>query len=621
MSSVDLVVQRETDHDFSALLGGFFIGTRTFGPIVIEEIETASFREGTLEVLVGSATVPSSCSITIDAFAVARTRDDPGTLYTDAQSLATVAISASATEATLVRAAFAANFGARIAVMITASVDGFAIGGTLKSTFQINVSLKNTARRVERGVDPRRRLVHRRSEGPMAMKPRIVNVAALVHGPRPVANNVAALLSGGQPQKVTNVAALLNGGKPQTIQQSNVAALVRRPGMPEPLTASKSSKPCCEDCADAAPGTKPCAGGRRAVVPQTLQTNQRVQPASQFLRPGQWGRSGPPGYRPSLQAPGILRPLTLTCPRTFNARQQACVQQAWIEANRMPVNEYYRTMPPTINCNAPPVIDITGPPWKNRFRGYFGPFAHGCSTVVGDAFGPPDFADADIIAFREIMDEVADQTVGDWAAVPCRGLDAHGNPSSGTVDFLGYGPVTLDAPTTYLSRNCGPVLRAQRIPNPRAETPRYVQRILSPEQIVNVQLFGGSRFRQQRGVPGCMRFSTMMPFSPSARCEPFSLSEAMEMFNVLRDLAIHGAADAMSLCAAFSATLTTRLTGRLPGLLGTMPNCNICQLVLTLASSGPSTASPGAFDVSFAFPPTDGFEFCLCDVPPLPIPC
>ncbi|MFO0686889.1 MAG: hypothetical protein U0234_32800 [Sandaracinus sp.] len=111
------------------------------GPIVLAELDVSQWREGTLEVLVRNATVPTGAAITVDVYAMARTDDDPAKMYTKSQSIATVTINATSTSAAYVLAPFSANFGGMVAVAYTATRATTA--GTFSSTFETRISLKD----------------------------------------------------------------------------------------------------------------------------------------------------------------------------------------------------------------------------------------------------------------------------------------------------------------------------------------------------------------------------------------------------------------------------------------------------------------------------------------------
>ena len=136
MSGTDLVIQRLSDHNFDGIAVSSAIG-----PIVLAELDVSQFREGTLEVLIKDATIPTGATITIDVYATARTEDDPSKMYIKSQTVATASISASVTSATLTLASFATNFGATVAVAYTAT--RAAATGSFKSTFETRVSLKD----------------------------------------------------------------------------------------------------------------------------------------------------------------------------------------------------------------------------------------------------------------------------------------------------------------------------------------------------------------------------------------------------------------------------------------------------------------------------------------------
>ncbi len=142
MSGIDIIVQRMSDHDYTSIAAGT---AKTLGPIVLAELDTSQYREGTLEVYYKQSAIPTGCSITIDVLALGRTDDDPGKNYYDTNSNSRVArVTIDGTTGSnpiLLRCSFAANFGAMVGVAITANSSTTA--GTFTSTFQTNVCLKN----------------------------------------------------------------------------------------------------------------------------------------------------------------------------------------------------------------------------------------------------------------------------------------------------------------------------------------------------------------------------------------------------------------------------------------------------------------------------------------------
>lgn len=136
MSGTEIIVQRMMDHDMSGVAVSSAVG-----PIVLAELDVSQWREGTLEVLVRNATVPTGAAITVDVYAMARTDDDPAKMYTKSQSIATVTINATSTNATYVLTPFSANFGGMVAVAYTATRATTA--GTFSSTFETRISLKD----------------------------------------------------------------------------------------------------------------------------------------------------------------------------------------------------------------------------------------------------------------------------------------------------------------------------------------------------------------------------------------------------------------------------------------------------------------------------------------------
>lgn len=136
MSGTNLVIERMSDHDYSATAQG----TAQTLFVLLMELDVSQYREGTLEVLVKDATIPTGASITIEVFAIARTDDDAGKVYASSAAVASVVINTN-TSGKLMVGAFSANFGASVGVAISAATSTTA--GTFKGTFETRVSLKN----------------------------------------------------------------------------------------------------------------------------------------------------------------------------------------------------------------------------------------------------------------------------------------------------------------------------------------------------------------------------------------------------------------------------------------------------------------------------------------------
>lgn len=138
MSGIEMVVERMTDHDYTGIAQGVVQSLL----VQLAEIDVSQYREGTLEVLVNNATIPTGCTLSVVVYALARTSDDAGKQYFASSAVASASISAGSNP-TLVLAALAANFGGTIAIAISAAVAQGSTTGTFKSKFETRISLKN----------------------------------------------------------------------------------------------------------------------------------------------------------------------------------------------------------------------------------------------------------------------------------------------------------------------------------------------------------------------------------------------------------------------------------------------------------------------------------------------
>lgn len=138
MSGVDLLIQRMSDHDFSAIAQGSSENL----VVLLKELDVSPYREGTLEVLMKAVTLPTGATLVIQAVAMARSDDDSGKLYALTTSpVATVTVSSSKSDIELFTGAFSVNFGPFVAIRISAN--NATGSGTFTATFETRVSLKN----------------------------------------------------------------------------------------------------------------------------------------------------------------------------------------------------------------------------------------------------------------------------------------------------------------------------------------------------------------------------------------------------------------------------------------------------------------------------------------------
>lgn len=139
MSGMSMVIERMMDHDYS----GIATGANASLQVILAEVDVSQYREGTLEVLVNSVTLPAGASLAVLVYAAARTTDDAGKMYVDtASAVASVTITNSVTNPALYLGEFSANFGSTIAIVISASAVSTGTGD-LKGKFETRLSLKN----------------------------------------------------------------------------------------------------------------------------------------------------------------------------------------------------------------------------------------------------------------------------------------------------------------------------------------------------------------------------------------------------------------------------------------------------------------------------------------------
>jgi len=391
----------------------------------------------------------------------------------------------------------------------------------------------------------------------MAYEPRAQNLAALILGPRPVVNNVTALVRGGGAQ---------------------------------PLTPKTSATPCCNDCADAqAMGKKaPCGAGGAAVQSPLAAPSivSRAPNRSTFdLR-----------NTASLRGVNNIVPIgNQTCQKTLSETAYGCLMGALTAA----INGLR-----DLGCESWASDVSIWPQWLNAFMPTLT-----STPACAAAFASGSWSEADFMRLfpgaglpdaSTILGEIIAGTYGTARGVPClssRGTEYH--------DRMIWG--VLPPSRTYTSMDCAFAYRPLAGVHLRLDAPPLPLRVAQfnpPRLTIN-----------RRRVPVCDGDSSRDP-EPFTDAERIALLNALSVAIArgARDAA--ELCDAFSASiptdpSLSAAGLRTRLIG--------WRNCDICQLVLAMSATVDSSGN--YYINLAQNQPDAAFQLVFCASPSIPVPC